>query len=433
MILATQDLQRVKPTRRPATPQLLDQPRSYLRASEQDMAWWREARFGLFVHWGPAALCGGDISWCRKGPERLGDHQFVADPQLPSEQYDRLCERFNPAQYDARKWVAIARNAGMKYIVLTAKHHDGFCLFETRLTQHKINGPECPFPRDVVRELAVACHESGMKLGIYYSARDWYHPDYLTQHHDRYLAFYHAQLLELLCNYGKIDMLWFDHIGGTHDQWDPELVFKMARQLQPGILINDRLHASVHHGKVAEFTGDFDTPEQQIGAFQTHRPWESCLCLVGGVWSYKPGGTMMTLAQCIAALVNCAGGDGNLLLNTGPMPDGRIEPRQAKRLSEIGRWLEENGQSIYGTRGGPLLPGEWGACTHRGDNLYLHILKWKSGNDALHLPTLDRRIVAATLLGGGKVRVRQTDDATVVEVPPQHRRAIDTIVTLKMR
>ena len=392
--------------------------------------WWMKARFGMFIHWGPAALGGGDISWCREGKPRLGDHQFVHQPGIPVEVYDRFYRSFDAARFDASEWVRVAQAAGMGYIVLTTKHHDGFCLFDSRYTRHRVTAPDCPCQRDIVAELADACHQAGMRFGLYYSARDWFHPDYLTRHHDRYLAFYHSQLLELLTKYGQVDILWFDHIGGLHERWDPDLVLKMARSLQPGILVNDRLHASVEHGRLPDFIGDFDTPEQTIGAYRTDRPWESCLCLVGGVWSYKPGGRMMTARECVASLVRCAGGDGNLLLNTGPLPDGRIEPRQAARLAEVGKWLAAHGESIYATRGGPLQPGAWGVSTHRGSTVYLHILDW-AGRETLELPDLPGRIVSAQTLGGQPAVVTQAAGKMMVRVARADRGSLDTVVALE--
>ncbi|MHB1458327.1 MAG: alpha-L-fucosidase [Armatimonadota bacterium] len=403
-------------------------PENFRFATEEEMQWWRDARFGMFIHWGPAAIGGGDISWCRKGGERIGDHQFVVEPQIPAEIYDNFYKEFTPTLYDAKEWVSIAKNAGMKYMILTAKHHDGFCLFDTRLTEHRVTAPNCPCQRDLVDELADACHEAGMKLGFYYSARDLYHPDYLTENHARYLAFYHAQLLELLCNFGKLDLLWFDHIGGTHDQWDPDLVLRMARTLQPGILINNRLHFSVMHGSIPEYLGDYDTPEQQLGAYRIDRAWESCLCLVGGVWSYKPGGEMMSLKECIQSLVQCAGGDGNLLLNTGPMPDGRIEPRQAERLKEVGNWLSKYGESIYSTRGGPFLPGDWGVSTHKKQTIYLHVLK--TDNAVIELPPIDAKILTATVLTGGTAQFTQNNDGIQITPSKDSKNEYDTIIAL---
>ncbi|MHB1002184.1 MAG: alpha-L-fucosidase [Armatimonadota bacterium] len=407
-----------------------DPPENFRFATEDEMQWWRDAKFGMFIHWGPASIGGGDISWCRKGPERIGDHQFVVEPQIPAEIYDNFYKEFNPTLYDAKEWVSIAKSAGMKYMVLTAKHHDGFCLFDTRLTQHKVTAEDCPCQRDIVGELADACHEVGLKFGLYYSARDWYHPDYLTENHDRYLAFYHGQLLELLSNYGNLDVLWFDHIGGEHNQWDPDLVYRMARTLQPGIVINNRMHYSVMNGFVPEYLGDHDTPEQQLGAYRTDRAWESCLCLVGGVWSYKPGGEMMTFEQCLHSLLQCVGGDGNLLLNNGPMPDGRIEPRQADRLKEVGDWLAEYGESVYGTRGGPFKPGEWGVSTRKGNTVYLHIMKWDG--DMVSLPALNAGILSASLMTGGSVGAEQTDDGLNISIPSEYHKEYDTIVVLEL-
>ena len=345
----------------------------FQRASEEDMKWWREARFGMFVHWGPASLGGSDISWCRDSGYRPGDHNSFADPRIPMRIYDNFYKEFKPVNFDAREWVRVVRDAGMSYIVLTAKHHDGFCLFDSRFTEYKSTAWDCPCQRDIVKELADACHESGVKFGLYYSGRDWYHKDYLQGDNSLYLQYYTSQLVELLTNYGRVDMLWFDHIGGPHRLWNPDMILRLARTLQPGILINDRLHASVHDGRIAEYTGDFDTPEQTVGKFNNTRPWESCMCLVGGVWSYKPNGTMMTFEHCIKTLVNCVGGDGNLLLNTGPMPDGNIEQRQQERLLEIGQWLNKYGESVYKTRGGPIMPTSDYACTFCDNILYLHI------------------------------------------------------------
>lgn len=346
---------------------------SFLYASDEDMRWWKEARFGLFVHWGPGSLTGGDLSWCRIS-DRPGDHTFVADPKVPACDYDMLYKRFNPVLFDAGEWVKTIKLAGMKYIVVVAKHHDGFCLFDSRFTDYKSTADDCPCGKDIVRELSDACHRAGIKFGVYYSGRDWYHPDYLKGDNSKYLAYYTAQVAELLTGYGKIDLLWFDHIGGEHKLWNPDTILRLARTLQPGIIINDRLHRSVHHGALAGYEADFSSPEQRVGNFDNSRAWESCMCLVDGVWAYRPGGKIMSFAECIRALVSCAGGDGNLLLNTGPMPDGRIEPRQCDRLGEIGSWLKKYGESIYATRGGPVLPTEDYVCTCRGNVYYLHIL-----------------------------------------------------------
>jgi len=385
----------------------------FQKAGEDDLRWWREARFGMFVHWGPASLAGSDISWCRKGGYRPGDHNFVVEPAIPVHIYDNFYKSFNPVDYDARKWVRLVKEAGMSYIVLTAKHHDGFCLFDSRFTEYKSTAWDCPCQRDIVKELADACHEGGVKLGLYYSGRDWYHSEYLKGDNSMYLEYYTAQIAELLTNYGRVDMLWFDHIGGPHRLWNPDTILRLARGLQPGILINDRLHAGVHDGRIPGYEGDFDTPEQQVGKFNDTRPWESCMCLVGGVWSYKPDGVMMSFEECVKTLVNCAGGDGNLLLNTGPMPSGIIEPRQQQRLLEVGQWLKKYSESVYKTRGGPIMPTKDYACTFRGDTVYLHIF---NKGRTYALAGLKGRMKSYEVLGGTAVADLRDGELRISEI-----------------
>jgi len=382
------------------------QPVDPLRASPADMQWWREARFGLFIHWGPVSIQGTELSWSRgKGKQ--------------AEQYDQLYTKFNPTEFDAKQWVAIAKSAGMKYVVFTTKHHDGFCMFDSKLTDHKIISPQCPFGRDVTAELAKACHDGGLRLGFYYSPPDWHHPDFHTKDHVRYIEYLHGQLRELCSNYGKVDVIWFDGLGGSEQDWDSRTMFKMIRSLQPHVIINNR----------GGLTGDFDTPEQTIGKFQAYRPWESCITL-GTQWAWRPKDNLKSLQECIATLVRCSGGDGNLLLNVGPMPNGRIEPRQADRLKEIGDWLTRFGQTIYGTRGGPFLPGQWGASTCQADKIYLHVLNWPG--ESLALPQLPSDVLASRVLTGGKAAIRQTSASLEVSVPLADRDKIDTIIELSI-
>jgi len=383
------------------------------KAGDDDLKWWREARFGMFVHWGPAAIGGSDISWCRDSGYRPGDHNSFVEPVIPARIYDNFYKEFNPVNYDARKWVQLVKDAGMSYIVLTAKHHDGFCLFDSRFTEYKSTAWDCPCQKDIVKELADACHEMGIKFGIYYSARDWYHSEYLKGDNSLYLQYYTSQIVELLTNYGRVDMLWFDHIGGPHRLWNPDMILRLARTLHPGILINDRLHASVHDGRVSGYEGDFDTPEQQVGKFNNHRPWESCICLVGGVWSYKPDGVMMTFEQCIKTLVSCAGGDGNLLLNTGPMPDGIIEQRQQERFQEIGLWLKKYGESIYKTRGGPIMPTKDYACTFHDKTVYLHIFNI---GQTYNLTGLKGNLESYNVLNGSAKAVMEGNELHISEI-----------------
>ena len=376
-------------------------------------AWFRDAKFGLFIHWGPVSLKGTEIGWSRGG-ERRGTG---GKGEIPVEVYDNLYKEFNPTKFDAKEWVEIARAAGMKYLVFTSRHHDGFSMFDSKLTDYKIT--KSPFGRDVVAELARACHEAGIRLGFYHSPPDWHHPDYRTENHARFVQFLHGQVRELCTNYGKVDILWFDGLGGTAKDWDSEKLIPMIRELQPGILINNR----------AGLPCDFDTPEQEIGKYQTDRLWESCITL-GDQWAWKPNDNMKSLKQCIQTLVRCVGGDGNLLFNVGPMPTGEIEPRQVERLKEMGAWLEKYGQTIYGTRGGPFRPGRWGASTYKDEKIYLHILEWEG--DRILLPLIQKKIIVSSALTGGNSSVKVGKKALEVSVPEASRQEIDTIVVLHL-
>jgi alpha-L-fucosidase len=389
--------------------------KSFLRASDQDIQAWRELKFGLFVHWGPVSLKGTEIGWSRGGERRGRNDKSTGE--VPVEVYDNLYKQFNPVEFNADEWVRIAKEAGMRYLVFTSKHHDGFSMFDSKLTDYKITNS--PFKRDVVKELADACHKAGLKLGYYYSPVDWHHPDYRTANHQRYIDYMHGQLREICTNYGQIDIIWFDSLGGTAKDWDSENLFKMLRQLQPHVILNDR----------AGLPADHDTPEQRIGKFQSDRPWETCMTICQQ-WAWKPNDRMKSQKECIQTLVRVTGGDGNLLFNVGPMPDGRIEPRQVDRLKEMGDWLRQYGESIYGTRGGPIKTTSQLASTCKGNTIYVHVLTWPG--ETVTLPALPKRIVGSSLLTGGTATVRQTKEAVEIQVPPQNRQEIDTIVKLEL-
>jgi alpha-L-fucosidase len=387
--------------------------KDYLKAGEKDIQAWREMKFGLFIHWGPVSLKGTEIGWSR-GAERRGQG---GKGEIPVEEYDNLYKKFNPVKFNADEWVQVAKDAGMKYLVFTSKHHDGFSMFDSKHTDYKITNS--PFKRDVVKELADACHKAGLKLGYYYSPVDWYHPNYRTENHRKYIEFMHGQIRELCTNYGRLDIMWFDGLGGSAKDWDSENMFKMIRELQPHIIINNR----------AGLAADHDTPEQRIGKFQHDRAWETCMTICRQ-WAWKPNDQMKSLKQCIQTLVSVVGGDGNLLFNVGPMPDGRIEPRQVDRLKEMGRWLKKYGQSIYGTRGGPFKTGSWGASTNKGNNIYIHVFNWN--DDTLTLPPIPKKIIASSVLTGGTVTVKQTEEAIEISVPKSYQQEIDTIIKLQL-
>jgi alpha-L-fucosidase len=394
------------------------------------LAGWQDMRFGLFIHWGPVSLTGHEIGWSRGA-------------QTPSDAYDALYTRFNPVQFNADEWARAAKDAGMKYVVFTAKHHDGFCMWDTKTTDYNIT--RSPFGRDVVRELSDACRSHGLVFCTYYSILDWRHPDYplgspagktrkANADMNRYAEYLKQQVSELVTNYGPLAVMWFD--GEWEEPWSVERgtdLYAFLRRLQPSLIINNRVskaRAGMEGTSAAgQFSGDYDTPEQRIGGFNMGRPWESCMTICEQ-WAWKPDDAMKPLSQCLRTLVSTAGGNGNLLFNVGPMPDGRIEPRQVERLKEMGAWLRLRGESVYGTRGGPFKPGAWGASTRRGTRIYLHVFAWDG--DARTLPAIPAKVTRVQLLGGARVEFTQTTSSLTVRVPAASRDPIDTVIALDL-
>jgi len=385
---------------------------------------WQDARFGMFIHWGPVSLTGYEIGWSRGTQPPI---PWLHGRQTPIEEYDNLYKRFNPTQFDADEWVAIAKAAGMRYMVLTTKHHDGFCLWDTKQTDYNIMNT--PFKRDVVKELAEACKKGGIEFGAYYSTCDWRHPDFPltspggsvareTHNLDRYTDYLKAQTKELL-SYGPLSTLWYD----VPQKFDTERgagIINMARAIQPDIVINDR----------TGHKGDFDTPEQHVGGFQISRPWETCMTICEQ-WAWKPDDKMKSLKVCIQTLIRTNGGDGNLLFNVGPQPDGLIEARQVERLKEMGAWLSKNGDAVYGTRGGPWKPSYQMVSTRKGDRIYLHLLSKMDG--PISVPALPVAIKSAKLLNGQSITITTGGDSHSFVVPEGSWDEIDTIVELTIK
>jgi len=387
-----------------------------LSSREERLEQWKDARFGMFIHWGPVSLKGTEIGWSR-------------GKEIPVEEYDSLYKQFNPVKFNASEWVKLAKEAGMKYIVFTSKHHDGFCMWDTKYTDYNIMNS--PFHRDVMKELSEACKKEGMALGFYHSTTDWYNPDFpltspggsvrrAVSNIDRYTEYLKNQSVEIIKNYGPLLVMWYD-VPQEFDSIRGQTVINRIREIQPDILVNNRTGAK----------GDFDTPEQRVGNFQNDRPWETCMT-IARQWSWKPDDEVKSLEQCLHSLIRSAGGDGNLLFNVGPKSDGTIEPLQAERLREMGKWLEKYGYTIYGTRGGPFKPTDWGVSTRRGNKIYLHILKWSGDSPKIVLPDLGMTVKNCTLAVGGNVRYSIKNGENVIEFDGKFLQPLNTIVEIEV-
>jgi len=413
---------------------------------DERMEWWREARFGLFIHWGLYAIPAGE--W---NGETNHAEWIRTTAQIPLEEYNKFISQFNPVKFNADEWVTLAKAAGMKYIVITSKHHDGFCLFDSKYTDFDVMST--PFKRDIMHELAEACRKQGMKICWYHSIMDWHHPDYLPRRDwekdrpsdnadfDRYVAYMKNQLEELLTQYGDIGVLWFD--GEWESTWNRAYgqdLYKYVSGLQPNIIINNRVGAgrSGMEGftKGDEFAGDFGTPEQQIPA--TGLPgvdWETCMTM-NNHWGYnKHDNNWKSTEDLLQKLADIASKGGNFLLNVGPTSEGLIPQPSIERLQAMGKWMKINCESIYGTSASPFKQLEWGRCTQKpiegGTRLYLHVFNWPQ-NEHLVVPGIYNQAKQAYLLTDPKsaLKVDRQEDAMIITVPKTAPDAINSVVVL---
>lgn len=386
------------------------------KAPQEAVEKWKDLRFGMFIHWGPVSLTGHEIGWSRGG-------------QTPIEEYDKLYKKFNPVKFDADEWVRVAKAAGMKYIILTTKHHDGFCLWNSKYTEYDIAGS--PFRRDVVGELSAACKKAGLGFGTYYSVCDWWHPLYThggragtveNKESDlgKYIEYLQQQTTELINNYGPLTTMWFDVPRGIESK-DIEPTLDSLRKLQPDILINNRAYYD-------ENVADFETPEQNLGTFNNERAWETNMT-IANQWAWKPNDKVKPLSQCIQGLIYSAGGDGNFLFNVGPDSLGVIEPEQVKRLEEMGDWVNRFAEGIYETRGGPFKPSGWGASTHKGNEIFLYVVRWQQGGKLI-LPLEGSKILKAENLSGDNLTLEKGNAECIVSVSEDSRGEIATVVRL---
>lgn len=392
-------------------------------ATPQEMQWFRDAKYGMFVHFGLSTYKNAELSWgvcqVRKAPDK-------GSGPYPASEWMSWKDEFRLPELDAKQLVKHAQDAGMTYIVVIAKHHDGFHMWDTKQSDFKIT--KTPYGKDFLKEVADACHQAGMKFGIYYSQRDWIHPDYEPtnwkgEKHQRYIKYQNEAVRELCTNYGKVDIFWFDALTWGNmfipEMWDAENLTRNIRKLQPGIIINNR----------ASLPGDFDTPEQKIGSFQNHRPWESCMCLCA-TWSYSETPSKSP-KQLVDMLVTTLCGDGNMLMSWGPKWSGAFASDQIASLTGAGAWVKKNAKAIYGTRGGPWTPDKWGGSVSRDKSVYLHIKTMPPGNK-LQLEGLKPKVLKARIHGGAEIVFTQKGDALEITIPAGSEDPLCTVVELTL-
>jgi alpha-L-fucosidase len=436
----------------PASAQMTTKSALTETAEQRDerMQWWREARFGMFIHWGVYSIPAGTY----KGKQISGIGEWIMESaDIPVAEYEKYAKRFNPVKFNADRWVQISKNAGMKYIVITSKHHDGFCLWDSKVSKYDIMDT-APFKRDILKELSVACKKHGIRLCFYHSIMDWHHPDaqgpFYPNYNDgsrtnpnfsRYVKNYlKPQLKELITNYGPLSVMWFD--GEWIKDWTEQQgidLYNYVRSLQPDIIINNRVgkgrRSMQGMTKEGYFAGDFGTPEQEIPP--TGLPgvdWETCMTM-NNTWGFKSyDNNWKSKEDLIRKLVDIASKGGNFLLNVGPTSQGLIPQASVERLEAMGQWMERNSESIYGTTASPFEKLTWGRCTAKPGKLYLHVFDWPK-NGELKVPIPRNDVQKAYLLAReDRAELLLDSDENgnlVVTVPRRVPDAIDTVVLLE--
>jgi alpha-L-fucosidase len=416
-------------------------------AAERDarLAWFRDARFGMFIHWGVYSVPAGE--W--DGKKNYGEW-FLEETKMPVSQYEKFAGQFNPVKFDAKAWVRMAKDAGMKYLVITSKHHDGFGIYRSELTDWCMK--RTPFQRDPLKELADACKEAGLTFCFYHSIMDWHHPDWGTRRKwndvatgtpdmDRYVGFMKGQLKELLTNYGPIGILWFD--GEWEAPWNNQRgldLYNYVRGLQPNIIINNRVgkgRAGMSGMDQGQGVGDYGTPEQEIPptGFGAGVDWESCMTM-NNHWGYNQNDqNWKSTRTLIRNLIDCASKGGNYLLNIGPTAEGAFPEVSIQRLAEIGQWMKVNQEAIYGTTASPFKKLAWGKCTQKPGKLYLHVFDWpKDGKLAVPIAN---QVSQAYLLANrnealGVARKEGEEAGLSITVPGAAPDAHATVVVLEI-
>jgi alpha-L-fucosidase len=397
--------------------------------------WFQDAKFGMFIHWGTYSV--------------LEDGEWVMEiRKMPITEYEKLPPRFDPEKFNAAEWVALAKAAGMKYITITSKHHDGFAMFDSQVSDWTIV-KRTPWKKDPLKMLADECHKQGIHLSFYYSQLDWHNPDYFprgrTGHSagrpesgdwNKYLEYQDAQLRELLTNYGEIGGIWFDGWWDKPDaNWHLDRTYKLIHSLQPQTLVGNNHHQAPIPGEDIQMF-EKDLPGQNKAGFSSEAkignvPLETAET-INTSWGYNATDkNFKSTRDLIQYLVRACGSNANFLLNIGPRPDGTIQPEFVERLHQMGEWLSQNGESIYETRGGPIAPHPWGVTTQKGNKVYVHILDWP--DPVLLLPSLRQNVAAAYLLKDhSKVETAKNEYGLLLKLPARAAADYDTIVVLEL-
>lgn len=414
-------------------PALLAWRKDYGASHEERMKWWREARFGMFIHWGVYSVPAG--VWDGTNVTRHGAEWIMNAAKIPLAEYQKLPAKFDPEKFNAEEWVNIAKGAGMKYIVITAKHHDGFAMFHSQASAFNIYDAT-PFHRDPLKELADACAREGIKLGFYYSqAQDWNHPGGAASgghwdpaqdgNMDQFIDNVDIpQIKELFSNYGKVAVIWWDTpIGMTPARAEKLLPLL---KLQPDIISNNRLDSK-------KITGDYGTPEQHIPTNSLPGDWETCMTM-NGTWGYRSYDNKWKSPETLVRnLIDIASKGGNFLLNVGPTSEGLIPEPSVERLKTIGAWMRVNGEAIYGTTKSPLeTQPSWGRVTQKGDTLYLHVFDWP-GDGKLVVDGIKNKVRSATLLATAEnLKVSTDADGITISCPAAAPDEISSTIVLKL-
>ncbi len=390
---------------------------------QKQVTWWRDAKFGIFVHWGLYAI-----------PAR-GEWYMYNDKVSP-EDYAKLAAEFHPRHYDPNRWARLAKAAGARYMVMTARHHDGFALWDSPASYGHFDAVHSAAHRDLVAPFVTAVRQQGLRVGLYYSPLDWrfpayFHPRELPDNAALFKRQTYAQVEELMRRYGHIDVLWWDggwlaHKGTDADAawfWEPDRLNRMVRRFQPEIVINPR----------SGWQGDYDEEEGSApikGPIRA-RPWEKAFSINNGAWGYTPEDSVQSTDQVVRLIVDAVVRNGNVIANVGPDRDGVIPPRQTETLKGVGLWLKRHGRAVYGTRPGPLQPvdGVYGATT-AGDRVFIHVVGWPE--DELSLPPLPRKVVDARNLSGDRVKWTSDANGHTLSVPPSSRGTAVTVVELRL-